>query len=286
MSKYTCFDVTVKDHVAHVVMNRPDEFNSMTRLFWKELPEIIKELDKNAAARVILLKGEGKHFNAGMDLANFAPAKKDGVKKDPARMRETFYHEVLELQDTFTALEECRMPTIASIQGACVGGGIDMVAACDIRYCSSDAFFKIAEVDIGLAADVGTLQRLPTLIPIGVVRELAYTGRKFLPDEARELGFINKVFDSLEDLEAGSLALAQEIASKSPLITRVIKKQINYARDHSVRESLDYHAAWNSSLISGQDMEAAMKAFKEKSQANYDDLEPTHSFWEKDGLVP
>ena len=286
MSKYTCFDVTVKDHVAHVVMNRPDEFNSMTRLFWKELPEIIKELDKNAAARVILLKGEGKHFNAGMDLANFAPAKKDGVKKDPARMRETFYHEVLELQDTFTALEECRMPTIASIQGACVGGGIDMVAACDIRYCSSDAFFKIAEVDIGLAADVGTLQRLPTLIPIGVVRELAYTGRKFLPDEARELGFINKVFDSLEDLEAGSLALAQEIASKSPLITRVIKKQINYARDHSVRESLDYHAAWNSSLISGQDMEAAMKAMMEKSQAEYDDLEPTHSFWEKDGLVP
>ena len=267
MSKYTCFDVTVKDHVAHVVMNRPDEFNSMTRLFWKELPEIIKELDKNAAARVILLKGEGKHFNAGMDLANFAPAKKDGVKKDPARMRETFYHEVLELQDTFTALEECRMPTIASIQGACVGGGIDMVAACDIRHCSSDAFFKIAEVDIGLAADVGTLQRLPTLIPIGVVRELAYTGRKFLPDEARELGFINKVFDSLEDLEQGSLALAQEIASKSPLITRVIKKQINYARDHSVRESLDYHAAWNSSLISGQDMEAAMKALMEKSQA-------------------
>tara|TARA_B100000795_G_C22791276_1_gene437055 strand:+ start:150 stop:1010 length:861 start_codon:yes stop_codon:yes gene_type:complete len=286
MSKYTCFDVTVKDHVAHVVMNRPDEFNSMTRLFWKELPEIIKELDKNAAARVILLKGEGKHFNAGMDLANFAPAKKDGVKKDPARMRETFYHEVLELQDTFTALEECRMPTIASIQGACVGGGIDMVAACDIRHCSSDAFFKIAEVDIGLAADVGTLQRLPTLIPIGVVRELAYTGRKFLPDEARELGFINKVFDSLEDLEAGSLALAEEIASKSPLVTRVIKKQINYARDHSVRESLDYHAAWNSSLISGQDMEAAMKAMMEKSQAEYDDLEPTHSFWEKDGLVP
>ena len=286
MSNYTCFDVTVKDHVAHVVMNRPDEFNSMTRLFWKELPEIIKELDKNAAARVILLKGEGKHFNAGMDLANFAPAKKDGVKKDPARMRETFYHEVLELQDTFTALEECRMPTIASIQGACVGGGIDMVAACDIRHCSSDAFFKIAEVDIGLAADVGTLQRLPTLIPIGVVRELAYTGRKFLPDEARELGFINKVFDSLEDLEQGSLALAQEIASKSPLITRVIKKQINYARDHSVRESLDYHAAWNSSLISGQDMEAAMKAMMEKSQAEYDDLEPTHSFWEKDGLVP
>ena len=286
MSKYTCFDVNVKDHVAHVVMNRPDEFNSMTRLFWKELPEIVKELDKNAEARVILLKGEGKHFNAGMDLANFAPVDKDGPKKDPARMRETFYHEVLELQDTFTALEECRMPTIASIQGACVGGGIDMVAACDIRHCSSDAFFKIAEVDIGIAADVGTLQRLPTLMPLGAVRELAYTGRKFLPAEALELGFMNKVFETREELEKGSLELAKEIASKSPLVTRVIKKQINYARDHSVKESLDYHAAWNSSMISGQDMEAAMKAFMEKSQANYDDLEPTHSFWEKDGLVP
>jgi len=286
MSKYTCFDVNVKDHVAHVVMNRPDEFNSMTRLFWKELPEIVKELDKNAEARVILLKGEGKHFNAGMDLANFVPADKEGPKKDPARMRETFYHEVLELQDTFTALEECRMPTIASIQGACVGGGIDMVAACDIRHCSSDAFFKIAEVDIGIAADVGTLQRLPTLMPLGAVRELAYTGRKFLPAEALELGFMNKVFETREELEKGSLELAKEIASKSPLVTRVIKKQINYARDHSVKESLDYHAAWNSSMISGQDMEAAMKAFMEKSQASYDDLEPTHSFWDKDGLVP
>jgi len=205
MSKYTCFDVSVKDHVAHVVMNRPDEFNTMTRLFWKELPEIVKELDKNAEARVILLKAEGKHFNAGMDLANFAPADKNGPKKDPARMRETFYHEVLELQNTFTALEECRMPTIASIQGACVGGGIDMVSACDIRHCSADAFFKIAEVDIGLAADVGTLQRLPSLMPIGAVRELAYTGRKFLPTEALELGFMNKVFDSIEDLEKGKL---------------------------------------------------------------------------------
>ena len=161
-----------------------------------------------------------------------------------------------------------------------------MVAACDIRHCSSDAFFKIAEVDIGIAADVGTLQRLPTLMPIGAVRELAYTGRKFLPAEALELGFMNKVFETKEELEKGSLELAKEIASKSPLVTRVIKKQINYARDHSVKEALDYHAAWNSSLISGQDMEAAMKAFMEKSKANYDDLEPTHSFWEKDGLVP
>ena len=285
MSKYTCFDVSVEDHIAHVVMNRPDEFNSMTRLFWKELPEIVKEIDKNAQARVILLTGEGKHFSSGMDLANFSSNGSD-KKKDPARMRETFYHEILELQDTFTALEECRLPTIAAIQGACVGGGIDMVTACDMRYCSSDAFFKIAEVDIGLAADVGTLQRLPSLIPIAAVRELAYTGRKFDAVEAKTLGMVNEVFESYEELMIEVEKIAQTIASKSPLVTRVIKKQINYARDHSVQDSLDYHAAWNSSLLSGRDMEVAMTSYMNKENGEYDDLEEQKSFWEKDGLVP
>ena len=257
MDNATCFEVSIKDGIAHLNMNRPDKFNSMTRLFWKELPEIVKEIDKNAQARVILLTGEGKHFSSGMDLANFSSNGSD-KKKDPARMRETFYHEILELQDTFTALEECRLPTIAAIQGACVGGGIDMVTACDMRYCSSDAFFKIAEVDIGLAADVGTLQRLPSLIPIAAVRELAYTGRKFDAAEAKTLGLVNDVFTSREELMTEVEKIAKTIASKSPLITRIIKKQINYARDHSVKDALDYHAAWNSSLMSGRDMEAAM----------------------------
>ena len=286
MTNYTCFDLEIKDHVAHISMNRPDAFNSMIRIFWKELPDLIKDIDKNSKARVIVLSGQGKHFCAGMDLATFAPSEKTAEKKDPARVREAFYHEVLELQDAFTALEECRMPTIAAIQGACVGGAIDMVAACDMRYCSDDAFFKIAEVDIGIAADVGTLQRLPTLMPIGVVRELAYTGRKFDSAEAKSLGLVNEVFDSQENLVSEVNKIAKTIASKSPLVTRVIKKQINYARDHSVKDSLDYHAAWNSSLISGNDLEEAMTAYMNKSVGNFDDLELKHSFWEKDkGLV-
>lgn len=282
MSSYECFSLEIKDHIAHLEMSRPDALNAMNRIFWKELPEIIRDIDKNSKARVIVLSGQGKHFSAGMDLANFMSGEGSGTKKDPARMRETFYHEVLELQDTFSALEDCRMPTIAAIQGACVGGAIDMVAACDMRYCSEDAFFKIAEVDIGIAADVGTLQRLPSLIPLAVVRELAYTGRRFEADEAKELGLVNKVFESRDDLKDGVLKVAKEIASKSPLVTRVIKKQINYSRDHSVKDALDYHAVWNSSLISGQDMEKAMKAYMSKTQGSYDDLEPKKSFWEKD----
>ena len=285
MNKLTCFDVSIENGIAHISMNRPDQLNSMIRVFWKELPDLIKEIDKNSDARVIVLSGQGKHFSAGMDLATFVPPKKSEVEVDPARQREVFYHEVLELQDAFTALEECRMPTIASIHGACVGGAIDMVAACDMRYCSEDAFFKIAEVDIGIAADVGTLQRLPSLIPLASLRELAFTGRKFNSSEAKSLGLVNEVFESHETLANEVQKIALNIAKKSPLVTRVIKKQINYARDHSVRDSLEFHATWNASLISGKDMQEAMTSYMNKTEGDFDDLEPKKSFWEKEGLI-
>ena len=285
MNKLTCFDVSIENGIAHISMNRPDQLNSMIRVFWKELPDLIKEIDKNSDARVIVLSGQGKHFSAGMDLATFVPQKKSEVEVDPARQREVFYHEVLELQDAFTALEECRMPTIASIHGACVGGAIDMVAACDMRYCSEDAFFKIAEVDIGIAADVGTLQRLPSLIPLASLRELAFTGRKFDSSEAKSLGLVNEVFESQETLADEVQKIALNIAKKSPLVTRVIKKQINYARDHSVRDSLEFHATWNASLISGKDMQEAMTSYMNKTEGDFDDLEPKKSFWEKEGLI-
>ena len=277
--------MSIENGIAHISMNRPDQLNSMIRVFWKELPDLIKEIDKNSDARVIVLSGQGKHFSAGMDLATFVPPKKSEVEVDPARQREVFYHEVLELQDAFTALEECRMPTIASIHGACVGGAIDMVAACDMRYCSEDAFFKIAEVDIGIAADVGTLQRLPSLIPLASLRELAFTGRKFDSSEAKSLGLVNEVFESQETLADEVQKIALNIAKKSPLVTRVIKKQINYARDHSVRDSLEFHATWNASLISGKDMQEAMTSYMNKTEGDFDDLEPKKSFWEKEGLI-
>ncbi len=285
MSNYSCFNFEVKGKIGYITMCRGDELNTMTRLFWKELPEIIKQADKDSQDRVLVLQAEGKHFSAGMDFANFV-GDNNPNKKDPARMREAFYHELLELQDTFTALEKCRMPTIALIQGACVGGAIDMVAACDMRYCSEDAFFKIAEVDIGLAADVGTLQRLPKLMPFAHVKELAYTGRKFDANEAAELGLVNKVFSSNEMLAEEGKKVATTIAAKSPLVTRVIKKQLNYARDNSVDDALEYHAMWNAALISSKDMESALSAFAAKSEGDFEDLAKLKSFWEKEGLVP
>ena len=218
MSKYSCFDVSIENGVAYVTMNRPDKLNTMVKVFWKELPEIVNDIDRNAEARVLVLRAEGKHFSAGMDFGNFSDDSQS-KDKEPARLREFFYNEILELQDTFSSLEDCRIPTIAAIQGACIGGAIDMVSACDMRYCNEDAFFKIAEVDIGIAPDVGTLQRLPSLMPIAAVRELAYTGRKFDASEAKNLGLINEVYSSKEDMLKQVKLKAEEIAKKSPLVT-------------------------------------------------------------------
>ena len=187
---YTCFDFEIKDKVAHVRMNRPDEFNSMNKAFWSELPHLVETLSDNASARVIVLSGEGKHFCAGMDLANFAPSdSKPNTHK--GMLSESAYRVTLDLQHTISCLEKARMPVISAIQGACVGGGMDLVTATDLRYCTKDAFFCIQEINIVMAADVGTLQRIPRLVPEGIVRELAYTGRRFVPEEALKHGLVN-----------------------------------------------------------------------------------------------
>ncbi len=285
MSKFNCFNLSIDNHIAMLKMNRPDSFNSMTREFWRELPEIVRDIDKNTKARVIVLSGEGKHFCAGMDLTNFVADNKK-VKKDPARLREAFYQELLGLQNSLSALEECRLPTIAAIQGACVGAGIDMIAACDMSFCTKDAFFKIAEVDVGIAPDVGTLQRLVKAIPISKLRELSYSGRKFDAIEAKELNLISEIYETKTDLMNTVLKLAKKIATKSPLVTRVIKKQINFSRDHSVSDSLDYAAIWSAAAISDNDLQEAMKSYIEKKDGEFDDLEDLKEFWEKkNGLI-
>ncbi|MEM7274799.1 MAG: enoyl-CoA hydratase-related protein, partial [Actinomycetota bacterium] len=177
---HECFDVEIEDKVAHVRMNRPERSNSMIPAFWRELPAITDELSRSGSVRAMVLSGEGKHFCSGMDLEVFATD--DGVGADAgrgseyrSRRNERFRSTAIKLQDTFSALERARMPVLAAVQGACVGGGIDMISACDMRYATEDAFFSIQEINIGMTADVGTLQRMPKLVPEGLVRELAPT---------------------------------------------------------------------------------------------------------------
>jgi enoyl-CoA hydratase len=270
----TCFDVTLEGGVAHIQMSRPQAFNSMNPAFWNELPIIVRQINDQALARCIVISSTGKHFSAGMELSVFDGAGSTGAQTDRHTAMESFRHHVHHLQDTFTCLDQARMPVLVAIQGGCIGGAVDMVSACDIRYASTDAWFCIQEINIGMTADVGTFPRLCGLIPQGWVREMAFTGRRLSAQKAKEIGLVNELFDSHEALLAHVMETAREIASKAPLAVTGSKVMINYARDHSIKDSLDYIATWQTGMFSGRDMAEAFKAKAEKRDAQFEDLVP------------
>ncbi|HEY2660174.1 MAG TPA: crotonase/enoyl-CoA hydratase family protein [Caulobacteraceae bacterium] len=275
---YECFEVSIEAGVAHIQLKRPQALNSMNRAFWRELPAIIGDIDANARARCIVISSTGKHFSAGMDLAVFGGGG-DAPKADRHTAGEMFRHHVRHLQDSFTCLDKARMPVLAAIQGGCIGGAVDMVSACDIRWCAADAFFCIQEINIGMTADVGTFPRLCGLIPQGWVRELAYAGRRLSAAKAKEIGLVNDVFDSHEALLDHVMATAHEIASKAPLAVAGSKVMINYARDHSIEDGLDYIATWQTGMFSGPHMAEAFAAKQEGRETRFPDLLPL-----RDGL--
>ncbi|MCP4757266.1 MAG: crotonase/enoyl-CoA hydratase family protein [Proteobacteria bacterium] len=268
---YSCFNVETIDKVAHVSMNRPDELNTMNRAFWDELPQLLKEIDRQAEARAVVISSTGRHFTAGLDLNIFKSlgGQREG---EVGRLRERLRQSVLDLQESFNIIEKIRMPVIAAVQGGCIGGGVDLISACDMRYCTADAYFCIMEINVGMTADVGTLQRLPHLIPSGVVRELAYTGRKMPAQEAKEIGLVNGVFDDHQALLEGVLETAAEIASKSPLAIYGTKEMLNFTRDHTVQDGLNYIATWQTGMFQNQDVAESLIARSEKRDPLYDDL--------------
>ena len=187
----TCFSLSVTDHIAHLVLNKPDALNTMHRTFWRELDEVLTRLHRSADARVLVISSTGKHFSAGMALETFSG---DDLMEDKTpESRAAIYDKLMDIQATFSKLETLRIPVIAAIQGGCIGGAVDLVTACCIRYATAEAFFCIQEINIGLVADVGTLQRLPKLIPLGVVKELAYTGRRLSAQKALGYGLVHLV---------------------------------------------------------------------------------------------
>ena len=270
-SKLTSLNVTIEDKIAHIQLCRPEKLNSMIPEFWSELPTVVNQIDDYSAARVIVISAQGNYFSAGMDLAVFA-GMGNLFGGEPARDAERVRRMVLELQASFNVLETCRIPVLAAVQGGAIGGAVNMLTACDSRYCTQDAFFSIKETEIGMTADVGTLQRLPHLIPHGLARELAYMGRKMDSAEAKDCGFVNQVFADQETMIDAVMAIAIKIAANSPLAVTGCKEMINYARDHSVADSLNYMATWQNGMIQMGDIQESMKAGQEKRLPEYKEL--------------
>lgn len=262
--------LTIEDGVAHVKLTRGEQLNTMTPQFWDDMIEAFATIEGDPSVRAVVLSSTGRHFTAGLDLnsANILQEK----ELDAARQRYGFIKHLQHLQKAFNVIEECRVPVIAAVHGACIGGGVDMVCACDMRVAAEGSYFTIQEVNIGIVADVGTLQRITYLLPEGVVRELTYTGRKFPADEAKGFGFVNQVAPDHEAAVEAAFAMAREIAGKSPVAVAGCKTIINRGREMTVEEGLDYVGVWNAAFLQGDDMREAVTAQFEKRPPKFADI--------------
>ena len=273
---YTCFELNVSDNIAHIILNRPEKRNAMIAEFWAELPEIIRDIDENAKARVIVISSTGPVFCAGIDIGMFQNDIGGTQDKNHPQYGAGFYLHVKYLQDALSALEQCRIPVLAAVQGGCYGAGVDMITACDMRYGTQDSFITIYEINVGMTADVGTFPRILNHMSEGVVRELAYTGRKMHADECKARGLFNEVYADQNAMLEAVMDIAKEIASKPPLAVYGCKRIISYSRDHSTADSLDNIAIWNMSMLNPSEMMEAMISGKQKRVGNFQDLpQPT-----------
>jgi enoyl-CoA hydratase len=271
-SVYSFFNVATADGVSYIEFNRPNQLNAMNTAFWVELPQLIRALDAEGKTRVAVLHGAGRLFSAGIDISMFSG--ETALTTESVAQRESFRQQLIALQRTLEVLAQARFPVIAAVHGACLGAGVDLVTACCLRYATRDAYFCIEEINIGMMADVGTLQRIPKQLSDAVVRELAYTGDKLAAERAERLGFVNAIFDTQEQMMAAVAAVAKKIASKSPIAVASTKKMVSYSRDHSVAESFEMLNAMQPAIFSSSDIQRAMLARRIKEAPEFADLPP------------
>lgn len=263
--------ISLAQGVARIALNRPEKANAINLRMWDDLREAMRWMGRTEAVRVGLLEARGRHFCAGLDLGTFDELRRLTTDACDGRARERLRQHILDIQDTVTAIERCPKPVVAAVHGACVGGGIDIIAACDLRYASTNAWFSVKEIDVGLVADVGTLQRLPRLVGEGLARELALTGRRVSGHQARDMRLVNDCFDTDEALTQGVMTIANTLAAKSPLALRGTKHMLNYSRDRRIADGLDYVATWNAGMLYSQDLEESVRAIQEKRSAIFRD---------------
>lgn len=273
--EYTRIRVEVDGPIGNIILSQPEEFNRMPRAFWQEFPHAVQELNVRGDIRCIIISSEGKHFTSGMDTTVFTGPREGGTgSTDRARNGEGGPRGLARLMDAFGCMERVRMPVIAAVQGACIGAGVDMMSALDMRYCTEDAFFCIQEINIGMAADVGTMQRLPRIIPDSIMRELAFTGRRMYAKEAKEVGLVNAVFPTHGDMMDHVNDVAKQIASKSPIAIVSTKHMLHYVRDHTVEDALTYQQMMVGAIPQGAEMAKYFGAKAEGKEAEFENLNP------------
>ncbi len=272
------FTLTITDHIAHLVLCRPEALNTMSPMFWRELDAVLARLHSGVEARVLVISSTGKHFSAGMALETFSGA--IAMNDTTPEGRAAIFDSLTNMQATFTRLENLRIPSICVIQGGCIGGAVDMVTAACLRYASADAFFCIQEINIGMVADVGTLQRLPKLIGMGAAKELAYTGRRMPASRAKEVGLVNEVLASPSEALDAAMTCAREIASKPPVAIWGTKQALHYARDHSTEDALRQMGWLQAAIWSNAHVGEAVAAMKEKRSGNFAELDALRMFSE------
>jgi len=259
--------------IAHLQLNRPERLNTMTLGFFPALRDAVRALDAAGRTRVLVISSTGKHFSAGMSLEVFGGALDEALPTATPRGRLAFQQHLRELMRCFDALEEARFPVIAAVQGGCIGGALDLAAACDLRLCSADAFFVVQEIHIGMAADLGVLQRLPRIVPPGVAREMAFTGDRVAAERALAIGLVNAVLPDPAALVGHALALAGRIAAKSPLAVTGSKLALNYAVDHPTADALAQMTLLQSAIFDPPEMAQAIAAWKSKGDAEFAPLQ-------------
>ena len=274
-TQYTTLRVDRRDHVAEVVLDTPDRLNAMTTKFFHEVKAAFEEIDADPDVRAVIVWAEGRLFTAGLDLKEAANGvlnvggRGNGSKKSLASQNFTVYRTIKAFQDCFSAIQACRKPVIAAVHNKCIGGGVDLVTACDIRLASADASFSIYETKIAIVADVGTLQRITPIVGKGLAREMAFTGRFVDAKRALAFGLVNDVLSDKAALLDAARAMAAEIAANSPIAVQGAKVVLNYSDEHTTDEGLEYVAQWNSSFIATNDVTEALTAFLEKRPPDF-----------------
>lgn len=263
------FEVEVQGHVATLWLANPERRNAMGPVFWRDLPGVVASLEADERVRAVIVAARGPHFSVGLDLvqmgAELGPLMAGGL----ARERRRLFDKVAEMRRGFDAIEASRLPFIAAVHGACIGGGLDMIAACDVRLAARGARFSLRETKIAIVADMGSLQRLEGVIGRGHLRELALTGKDIDADRAARIGLVNDVFESEAALLDGARAMAAEIAANSPLTVQGTKEVLRVSERHGVEAGLRYVAVWNAAHLASHDLQEAMQAFLEKRPPSF-----------------